>query len=549
MKFGRVQLSDAVGALLAHSLKVTHQNHQRKLPKGHQLSKDDIALLAAEGFDSVIAARLSDEDVHENIAAERLAAAAAGKQVYLAEPFTGRVNLFAQTSGLLRVNRAAVDATNRIDPAITFATLDDHASVQKGQMVATAKIIPFAANKSSLRLARRQIESAVNVAPFKSMRVGLIATTLPHLTEKTLDKSRRVTEGRLAVSGSSVFREDRVSHDQDILASALKTQIESGVDLILIFGASAVVDEADVIPAAVKQAGGEIHHLGMPVDPGNLLVLGSLAGKPVVGAPGCARSPKENGFDWVLTRLLAEQTITPKDITGMGVGGLLTEIGARPHPRKTPPRPLKKPAKVAGVLLGAGSSTRMRGPNKLLCLLDGEPLIHRAARHACDSRLTSVLLVTGHMANNVAAAVKDLDLLLVHNPDHREGIASSIRAALTALPHDVDGVMFLLGDMPSIDAPSIDALIEAMDPEDERSIIVAASEGQRANPVLFSRNYLDELRMLEGDQGAKHIVQRDADHVKMVEIGFGARLDLDTPEALAAIGGQAVDSPRNTNSN
>ncbi|WP_204333402.1 hypothetical protein, partial [Proteus mirabilis] len=87
------------------------------------------------------------------------------------------------------------------------------------------------------------------------------------------------------------------------------------VDLVLVFGASAIADRRDVIPAALEQAGGEIEHLGMPVDPGNLLMVGRLGEVPVLGAPGCARSPKENGFDWVLTRLLAGLPVTKADIT------------------------------------------------------------------------------------------------------------------------------------------------------------------------------------------------------------------------------------------
>ena len=90
-----------------------------------------------------------------------------------------------------------------------------------------------------------------------------------------------------------------------------------------------------LFPQAIEKAGGRIIHVGMPVDPGNLLVLGEVNGKPVIGAPGCARSPKENGFDWILQRLAAGMEVSSDDIVAMGVGGLLTEIPLRPHPRET----------------------------------------------------------------------------------------------------------------------------------------------------------------------------------------------------------------------
>ncbi|MBP0649761.1 hypothetical protein J8J40_22205, partial [Mycobacterium tuberculosis] len=129
---------------------------------------------------------------------------------------------------------------------------------------------------------------------------------------------------RLLPSASRIAGDLRVPHAVGPLAEALGRSA-AAADITVVFGASAVADIADVVPAAIVAAGGHVRHLGMPVDPGNLLVLGELGGKPVIGAPGCARSPKENGFDWVLQRLIAGLEVTPADITGLGVGGLLMD--------------------------------------------------------------------------------------------------------------------------------------------------------------------------------------------------------------------------------
>jgi molybdenum cofactor cytidylyltransferase len=124
-----------------------------------------------------------------------------------------------------------------------------------------------------------------------------------------------------------------VPHETQALAEAIE-QVEPESDLVIVFGASAITDRRDVIPAAIESAGGAIEQFGMPVDPGNLLLLGKTrSGKAVLGAPGCARSPKENGFDWVLDRLLADVPVMPQDIRRMGAGGLLMEIVSRPQPR------------------------------------------------------------------------------------------------------------------------------------------------------------------------------------------------------------------------
>jgi molybdenum cofactor cytidylyltransferase len=140
-------------------------------------------------------------------------------------------------------------------------------------------------------------------------------------------------EARLAPTGASIVAQERVPHDTTALAQALRRQADGDAELIVVFGASAIADRRDVIPAAIESAGGHVEHFGMPVDPGNLLLIGRIGGKPVLGAPGCARSPKENGFDWVLHRLLAGLAVIRADIVRMGVGGLLMEIVSRPQPR------------------------------------------------------------------------------------------------------------------------------------------------------------------------------------------------------------------------
>src|SRR5262249_23674871 len=148
-------------------------------------------------------------------------------------------------------------------------------------------------------------------------------------------------------------------HETAALARALDEVLKAGAELVLVFGASAIADRRDVIPAAVETVGGKIEHFGMPVDPGNLMLVASADGRPVLGAPGCARSPKENGFDWILARLLCGLPVTRNDITGMGVGGLLMEIVTRPQPREGEEQAGRR---IAAIVLAAGRSTRMGGP-------------------------------------------------------------------------------------------------------------------------------------------------------------------------------------------
>ena len=199
-------------------------------------------------------------------------------------------------------------------------------------MVATVKIIPFAVPEDAVaRCAEVAAEDGklLRVAAFRALSVGMIQTRLAGLKETILDKTHGVTEDRLTALGCTLAFERRCAHRSAELAPEITAAMAEGIDLLLIHGASAIVDRRDVIPAAIEAAGGTIDHFGMPVDPGNLLLLGHVGGKPVLGLPGCARSPKVNGFDWVLERLVAGLPVGKREIMSMGAGGLLAEIPTR----------------------------------------------------------------------------------------------------------------------------------------------------------------------------------------------------------------------------
>jgi molybdenum cofactor cytidylyltransferase len=356
---------------------------------------------------------------------------------------------------------------------------------------------------------------------------------LPGLTDKVIEKTLRVTQERLAPAGAKIVAERRVAHTAEPLARAISEVLDAGAELVIVFGASAIADRRDVIPAAVEAVGGVVEHFGMPVDPGNLLLVASARGQPVLGAPGCARSPRENGFDWVLERLLCGLPVTGRDITAMGVGGLLMEIVTRPQPRATEARPGRR---IAAIVLAAGRSTRMGGPNKLLAEINGRPLVRIAAEQALASRAHPVIVVTGHQREQVDAVLGGLDVTRVHNPDFAEGLSTSIKAGIAAVPDEVDGVVVCLGDMPQVNASLIDKLLAAFDPEKGALVVVPTIGGKRGNPVVWSRRFFPELATLQGDTGARHLIKSVPEAVVEVPLsGTAALVDVDTPDALQAV--------------
>ncbi len=542
MKFARYPVQDAEGLILAHSIATS----KGVIKKGRVLSADDVARIGAAGVTTVMGARIEPGDVVEDAAAARVALAVAGGGTRTAAPFTGRANLFAEQTGIAVVDAQRISRLNDIDEGLTIATVPSFERVSAGQMVATIKVITFAVPEAAVAKAEaiaREVEGLVRIAALKSKTAGLIMTRMPSTKVNVLEKRRAAIEARLASLGSRLGFTETVPHEEAAVKAAISEMQARGADPIILFAASAIVDRGDVIPAALVEAGGEIVRLGMPVDPGNLMLLGRLDGRDVIGAPSCAASPKLNGFDWILERSLAGLDIASRDVAHMGLGGLLKEIATRPQPREGDAmddageaESVRRAPRIGVVLLAAGRSTRFGASNKLLAELDGEKLVRRTARAILASSARPVVAVTGHMAEEVGAALAGLDLKVVHNPDYREGLSASMKAGLNALPSELDGVIIALGDMPRITGAMLDRLIAGFAPKEGRSIIVPVYQGKRGNPVLFSAELFSEMLAVAGDTGARHIIGQHAEAVAEVDLASDAIfVDVDTPEALARL--------------
>ena len=187
--------------------------------------------------------------------------------------------------------------------------------------------------------------------------------------------------------------------------------------------------------------------------------------------------------------------------------------------------------RIAAVVLAAGRSTRMGPQNKLLADIGGKPMVRHTVEAALASRAAPVVVVTGHMAAEVAAALNGLDVMLAANPDYATGLASSLKVGVRVLQGNQDGILVLLGDMPYIERGHIDRLIEAFSPD---AIVVPTHDDRIGNPILWPARYFPELLHLEGDAGAKRLVGTHAAHLRKIDLATDAIfVDVDTPEALA----------------
>lgn len=523
MKFASVELALAKGHILAHSISLD----KATLKKGIILAAGDLAKLKQSGRDYVTVAMLEDGDIAENQAAEALADTLLSDGVTATEPFAGRVNLIAKSDGVLLLNTTTIEAFNSVNEAITIATLPNFARVKEGTLLATLKIIPYGVPKSYVEKALQSLGTdSLQLYPFAPKTCDIILTRTSGFKPSLLSKAENTIKARIDPLNLHVQNCSVVEHSTQAIAEALQ---KSKSDVILILGASATSDRRDVIPAGIVAANGEIERFGMPVDPGNLLVLGTLQGRTVIGLPGCARAPALNGADWVMERVCASIPLNATDIAQMGVGGLLKEIPNRIQPRM---HQHKAESGVTAVLLAAGSSSRMRGTDKLLRKIDGIPLLRHCVKAALASNIDHCIVVLKKGADDHMKALHGLPVKVVETSDAGLGMSASLRAGVLALENAPKAILVGLADMPSLTHDHFNQVIAAHDATKDRFIICPTNlNGKRGHPVLFDAKFAENLANLQGDTGAKEILRSVPEWVHEISLDDAVSLDLDTPEA------------------
>ena len=548
MIFGEFSCEEAEGVTLAHTLNLG----EKTLRKGRVLTAADVALLKQAGMERITGARMGADDLDENAGASEIAALLVGPNTETRRPYTGRCNVHASVRGVLRVDVACIDALNELDEAIAIGTLPDYALARQGQVLATVKIIPFAVTRELVERCRAIAATGplLRLAPLQPRRAALIMGELPGMKENVFRGTVTATRNRLEGLGSRLALVLRCRHERNEYAAKLREALAAGCDLLLVAGATVTKDRLDVVPAAVTAVGGTVDHFGMPAEPGNMLLLAHVPGglpsvveaAPVLVLPGCARSRRSNGLDWVLQRLHAGLPLGRAEIMRMGVGGLIRsplepedeEEGEVDSVAAVP----AGMANVAALVLAAGQSSRMGGSNKLLQEVDGVPMLLRAVNAALASKAASVTVVLGHEADKAEALLAGRTLNIVRNPEYAQGMSTSLRAGIGALPAEAAAVIVLLADMPRVNAVHVDRLIDAFEAK-RPSIIVPQRSGRRGNPVLWPREFFAAMQAVGGDQGARGLLEGNPQRLRFVDMDDDAIFaDVDTPDNLLALDGR-----------
>lgn len=323
MRVAKVPLKEALGHILLHNQ--VGPDGRKVIKKGQRLAETDLAVLQELGQKHVYVAILAGDDVDENEAARRLGQAIAGEGLETSNATTGRVNLMAAITGLFKVEVEKLLALNELD-GITLATIPTNTVVQPKTPVGTIKIIPYGIHRARLETAETVAAAKakwVEVKPFTIRQAVLITTGSEAAREKVVGGFTPALRNRLANFNIPILEGPYVPEDEGKISEALDWALNSGAEMILIAGETSIVDVDDITPQAIKAVGGEIIHYGMPVEPGNLMLLAYQGATPIVGVPGCAKSKSHNVVDIVLPRLATGERLTRHDLIELGHGGYL----------------------------------------------------------------------------------------------------------------------------------------------------------------------------------------------------------------------------------
>ena len=326
MKKEIIKTEDAVGQLLAHDISRIVQGEFKGplFRKGHRIEPEDVEKLLDVGKNNIYILTLEDGEVHEDDAGRRLGAAISGPGTYCKDPQESRVNIFAETDGLLRINTEAVYSINDLENSLC-ATIPVNSVVKKDQMLAATKVVPLVVSEEDVASVERicaEEGPVVSVRPFVKKKVACVITGSEVFHNRVNDAFAPVLRAKVSAYGSEIIDITYVPDDRDKITAAVLGAREKGAELIVVTGGMSV-DPDDLTPAAILNSGARLVKQGSPVLPGAMFLVAYLQDIPVLGVPAAGMYFKNTMFDRMLPFVLANVEIKREDIVSMGTGGLI----------------------------------------------------------------------------------------------------------------------------------------------------------------------------------------------------------------------------------
>ncbi len=326
MKKETIKTEDAVGQLLAHDITRIVQGEAKGplFRKGHRIEPEDVEKLLDVGKNNIYILTLEEGDVHEDDAGRRLGAAIRGPGTYCRDPQESRVNIFAESDGLLRINTEAVYKINDLENSLC-ATIPVNSIVKKDQMVAATKVVPLVVSEEDVASVERicaEEGPVVSVRPFIKKKVACVITGSEVFHKRVNDAFAPVIRSKISGYSSEVFDVAYAPDDAAMITDAILSARKKGAELIVVTGGMSV-DPDDLTPGAILATGARLVKQGTPVLPGAMFLVAYLEGVPVLGVPAAGMYFKNTMFDRMLPYVFADVEIHRSDIVNMGVGGLI----------------------------------------------------------------------------------------------------------------------------------------------------------------------------------------------------------------------------------
>lgn len=331
----KVPVEEAIGYELCHDITkvVPGKEKYRAYRRGQLITAADVPNLRGMGKENIYVWEPSDDLVHEDEAATRLASRAAGKGLSVTEPSQGRVNLCAQYDGLLKIDANRLNYINNLDNII-LATMHSNRPVVKGQTVAGTRVIPLTIGRHILEKAERLAsdpEPLISILPFNPLWVGIVTTGSEVYNGEVQDGFGKLIRKKVTPFGGRIMGQVIVPDNAEIIAQEIHNYIEEGAELVVVTGGMSV-DPDDVTPLGIRTTGFEVVFYGAPALPGSQNMLAYRGHVPICGVPAGALYSRTTTFDLLLPRIFAGDRISRADIAALGYGGLCEECKVCHYP-------------------------------------------------------------------------------------------------------------------------------------------------------------------------------------------------------------------------
>ena len=319
----KVSVQDAIGMTLCHDITAMYDGFKgAAFKRGHVITQEDIPKLLSIGKQHVFIWEEQAGEIHEEDAARRLSQMTMVNGAHYGTISEGKIQLFADQPGMFRVDKALLEAVNRIGD-ITITTLPDHYPVKTGDRLVSMRIVPLVTEKQQIVEAEDLCrgKQLYDLRPFQPMKVGIIITGSEIYHGRIKDKFEAVARTKLAHYPADILGVRVCDDELDMIVQAGRDFIAAGADL-LVFSGGMSVDPDDLTPSAIRAMGADIVSYGVPSQPGNMTLVAYLGHTALLGVPGAAISRPTTMFDVLLPQIFSGDPLTKDDLLRLGEGGL-----------------------------------------------------------------------------------------------------------------------------------------------------------------------------------------------------------------------------------